>query len=61
MPSQKPQLRTYTTEEVIKKFSYIAEKENRSMSKQLEYIVKKEIEEYEKERGKIEINGTTDK
>lgn len=53
MPSQKKQLKTYTTDEIIKKFSYIADKESRTISKQLEYIVKKEIQKYEKENGEI--------
>ena len=56
MASNKPQLRTYTTQEVIDKFNHIAKNENRSMSKQLEYVVKKEIEKYESERGEIKID-----
>jgi hypothetical protein len=58
MPSKKPQLKTYTTNTIIEKFAYIAEKENRSMSKQLEYIVKREIDNYEKENGIIETTKT---
>lgn len=59
MATNKPQLRTYTTKKIIDKFSYISKKENRSMSKQLEYVVKKEIENYEKEHGKIELPSET--
>ena len=55
MPSTKPQLKTYTTQEIVEKFNYIADNENRSMSKHLEYIVKKEIEKYESEKGEIKI------
>ncbi len=39
----------------IKKFAYIANKENRTMSKQLEYLVKQAIEKYESEKGEIII------
>lgn len=55
MASKKPQLKTYTTKEIIEKFNHIADAENRSVSKQLEYIVKKEIQKYEKEHGEIDI------
>jgi hypothetical protein len=40
MPSNKPRLMTYTSDEIIKKFQYIADKDKRSASKHLEYIVK---------------------
>lgn len=55
MPSKKPQLKTYTTEEIVKKFNYIAENESRTTSKHLEYIIKKEIQKFEIEHGKIQI------
>lgn len=55
MPSKKPQLKTYTTQEIVEKFNYIAENENRTISKHLEYIVKKEIQKYELENGKIQL------
>ena len=55
MPSNKPQLKTYTTNEVIKKFEIISKYENRSMSKQLEYIVKEYIKNYETEHGEIPL------
>lgn len=55
MPSNKPRLMTYTDEEIIKKFDKISQSENRSMSKELEYIVKKYIERYEQKNGKIEV------
>ena len=53
MPTTKPQLKTYTDEETVKKFSFIAEKESRSVSKELEYITKQKIQNYEKEHGEI--------
>lgn len=55
MPSKKPQLKSYTTQEIVKKFNYIAEKENRTISKHLEYIIKKEIKKYELEHGEIQL------
>lgn len=56
MPSNKPRLMTYTTDETIKKFEYIANQENRSMSKELEYIIKLYIQEYEKNNGTINLS-----
>lgn len=55
MPSQKPQLKTYTDKETVKKFAYIAKEQNRTMSKQLEFLVKTEIKKYETERGEIQF------
>lgn len=55
MPSNKPRLMTYTTEETIKKFEHIAKEESRSMSKELEYIIKEYIKNYETIHGQIEI------
>lgn len=53
MPSNRPKLMTYTTDEVIEKFKIVSEAENRSMSKQLEYIVKEYISKYEQKHGTI--------
>lgn len=53
MPTTKPQVKTYTDTETVKKFSIIAEKESRSVSKELEYIIKQKIIDYEKEHGEI--------
>lgn len=55
MPSNKPRLMTYTTQEIVEKFAIIAELENRSMSKELEYIVKQYIQNYENQHGNINI------
>lgn len=49
-----PQLKTYTTEENRQKFKYIAEQNKRNISKELEYLVEKHIQEYEAEHGKIQ-------
>lgn len=55
MPSSKPRLMTYTDKDIIEKFDIISKKENRSMSKQLEFIVKEYIENYEKKNGSINV------
>lgn len=44
---------TYTEKETIEKFKIVAKNDSRTMSKELEYIVKEKIKEYEKENGKI--------
>ena len=37
------------------KFRYVAEYEGRSANKEIEQMLKKRVEEFEKEHGKIEI------
>ncbi len=59
MPSKKPRLMTYTEQETIDKFETISKQENRSMSKQLEYIIKKYIQEYESKNGSIIIQNNS--
>lgn len=56
MPSKKPMIGLRTEQDIIDKLNYIAEYENRSQNKQLEYIVKNYINLFEKEHGIIEIN-----
>jgi hypothetical protein len=60
MPSQKPRLMTYTTQDLIDKFQFISNYESRSASKELEYIVKQYIENFEVQHGEIipDENGT---
>lgn len=55
MPSKKPLLMTYTEQTIIDKFKEIAKAENRSMSKELEWIVIQKINEYEQEHGTITL------
>ncbi len=52
----KPQLKTYTDEDTVKKFSVIAKNESRTVSKQLEYIVKMTIKDYEEKHGEIKTD-----
>ena len=53
MPSNKPVLMTYTEQDIIDKFKKISEFDNRSMSKELEYIVKEYIKNFENKNGTI--------
>lgn len=54
MPSNKPQFIFRTDKEILDKLKIIAENENRTANKQLEYILKKYIEEYEAQQGREE-------
>lgn len=56
MPSTKPVIAIRTTERTIKKFNFICNKENRSMSKQAEKMIIDLIEQYETEHGEIPID-----
>lgn len=60
MPSKKPVFTLRTEKENLAKLSYIAEQENRSDNKELEYILLSYIKEYEKKNGEIEITKTTE-
>ena len=59
MPSYKPRITIYSTEEITKKLAYISKVENRSASKHAEYLIIKAIENYEAEHGEIPLD--TDK
>lgn len=56
MPSNKPQLKTYVTEEVATKFKIIADKERRSTSNLLQVLIENKIAEYESKNGSVIIN-----
>ena len=58
MPSKKPTIMIRTTEETKQKFEYICNKENRSMSNQLEKMILDLIKQYETEHEKINIQKT---
>lgn len=56
MPTEKKRIQAYVDENTIPKFRIItALKGKRSMSEYAGELIKKEIEEYEKKYGKIEI------
>lgn len=53
MPSDLPRLTVRMEQELINKINMIAKKENRSTNQQINHILKKYIEQYEKENGRI--------
>lgn len=55
MPSQLPKIVARTDQNTIDKFKKIAEENERSVSQQMVYLVKREIEEYEREKGEIKL------
>lgn len=56
MPSNKPRIATYTTEESVRKLKIISAYCNKSMSEYMGYLIDKAIEEYEKEHGEIKLS-----
>lgn len=55
MPSNKPKFTFRTDTKILEILHQIAEQEGRSDNKQLEYILKKFINEYESKNGKINL------
>jgi hypothetical protein len=55
MPSNLPKIVARTDQQTIDKFKYIAKNEERTVSQQMIYLVKKAIKEYESEKGEIPI------
>lgn len=53
MPSTKPRINFVTDPKLIQKMKFIAEQNNRSMSKEIEYLCKTHILKYELEHGEI--------
>ena len=53
MPSNLPIIKANTSHENISKMKVIAKQNKRSISKELEWLIEKHIEEYEKENGEI--------
>lgn len=54
MPSKLPQFVIRTERELFDKITYIAEKNERSANKEIVFLIKKRIEEYESQHGVIE-------
>lgn len=54
MPSEKPRINFITDPILIKKMKFIANQNDRSMSKEIERLCKLHIQEYEEVNGKIE-------
>lgn len=55
MPSNKPIIAVRTTDEIIEKMKIIAEENNRSVSKEVELLIKRHIKRYEEDNGIIKI------
>ena len=55
MPSKLPQFNFRTEQEILDKIKYIAEKEDRSASQEIVHLIKKRIERYEEDNGKIQL------
>lgn len=59
MPSNLPRLTVRMEKELIDKVNVIAKKESRSTNQQIIYILKKYIEQYERENGRISDPGVS--
>lgn len=55
MPSNKPLIAVRTNEILKQKIEYISNENNRSVSKEVELLIKRHIKRYEDENGEIEI------
>lgn len=53
MPSDLPRLTVRMEQNLLDKVKKIAEKESRKTNQQIVYIIKKYVEQYEKEQGRI--------
>lgn len=56
MPSKLPQFSIRTEQEIIDKIAYIAAENERSTNKEITYLLKNRIQEYEAENGEIRLN-----
>lgn len=59
MPTRKPVIQTVVEESIYNKFKEICNKEDRSESKMAAIIIKKYIEQYERENGRISDPGVS--
>ncbi len=59
MPSDLPRLTVRMEKELIDKVNILAKKETRSTNQQIIYILKKYIEQYERENGRINNPGVS--
>lgn len=60
MPSKKPMITLRTDQDIIDKLKYISDFESRSDNKELEYILKLYIKEFEEKNGIINTNTDTE-
>ena len=59
MPSDLPRLTVRTEKELIDKVNILAKKESRSTNQQIVYILKKYVEQYEQDNGRINNLGVS--
>lgn len=55
MPSNKPIIAVRTNKEIIEKMKVISEENNRSISKEVELLIKRHIKQYEEYNGEIKV------
>ncbi|AXU54390.1 TPA: Arc family DNA-binding protein [Clostridioides difficile] len=55
MPSKLPRYTLRIDNNLLEKIKYIAESEGRSANKEIEQLIKKHVESYEKINGKINV------
>ena len=58
MPSNRPRIAIRVPPEMLIKFSYVAECNGRSSNKEIEYLIKKHISNFEEEHGVIDAQHT---
>lgn len=56
MPSNLPQFTVRIDSELLKKFRYVAEYNARSANREAEVLIKRHVEQFEKEHGKINFD-----
>ena len=56
MPSKKPIIHFNTDQWIIDKMKVIADENNRSLAKEMEYLCKQRIKDYEDEHGEIDFD-----
>lgn len=59
MPSKLPVFNIRTEQQIIDKISIIAQKNERSLNREIVYLIKKRIEEFEAEHGEIDLPDKT--
>ena len=60
MPSKLPQTGIRIQPELMKKFRYVAAYHGRSANKEIEQLIRRRVEAFEKEHGPIEIEDAAD-
>lgn len=55
MGSDKPQFVIRAEEETLKKIKYIADKNKRSATKEIVFLIEKSIQKFEEENGEIKL------